>query len=730
MLDPDAEPPEQAVEGLAQLLSLKSGGAFLVCNARGDVTGGADGLFVDDTRLLSRFVLRTGGVLPSRLNSGVSRDNVFFVCHATNRPLPPMGGKAAPAGTLHIERRRLLWGQRIYERIRLSNFGSETVILPLVFEFDADFRDIFEVRGAKREARGERRPAEVSGRWVRFGYRGLDEVERSSVIAFSTPPGRLTSGQAEFLWSLSRGESEELYLEIGPYLEDAPSCERFRTVAAQARLQRRATRRTGAAVSADRGSAFDGWIAQARSDVALLSETLPTGPYPFAGIPWFCTPFGRDGIITAWQLLWLEPGLAAGVLRYLAARQATETHPFADAQPGKIMHETRGGEMCALGEMPFGLYYGGVDTTCLFVALAGAYFRRTGDLELIAEIWPNLKAAAAWMEGDGDSNGDGLIDYARAADTGLANQGWKDSGDSIFHADGRFPVGPIALVEVQGYAYAGWRAIAELAEALGEAGAEVSRARARRVQALVEERFWMQDEGFYAVALDGEGQPCRAITSNPGHLLFTGLPSPERAAAVTRRLLSAEFRTGWGLRTLAEGQARYNPMAYHNGSVWPHDTAIAAAGMARYGEREAARRLLGELFDAASHFQMRLPELFCGFDRTPGEPPVAYPVACMPQAWAAGSVFMLLQAALGVEINAPERRLNVHEPLMPRGVATLDIRGLDFDGDYFDLRFESRDGVVGAAIVEPPRGLRLDGAVRPLSPARGWRSRRSASVGL
>jgi len=726
MLDPDAEPPEQAVEGLHQLLSLKSGAGFLVCNSRGDVTGGADGLFVDDTRLLSRFILSTGGVLPSRLNSGVSRDNVFFVCHATNRPLPPMGGKAAPAGTLHIERRRLLWNDRVYERVRLSNYGAETVMLPLTFEFEADFRDIFEVRGATRALRGQTAAPQVDGRWVRFGYRGLDEVERSAVIAFSAPPGRLDARQARFLWSLERGESEELFVEIGRHLEDTPSAERFRRAAVDARLARRRQRRAGAAVSADKGSPFDAWIAQARSDVALLSEPLATGPYPFAGIPWFCTPFGRDGIITAWQMLWLEPALAAGVLRYLAARQATETNPFADAEPGKIMHETRGGEMCALGEMPFGLYYGGVDTTCLFVALAGAYFQRTGDAELIAEIWPNLIAAAGWMEGPGDSNGDGLVDYARAEETGLANQGWKDSGDSIFHADGRFPEGPVALVEVQGYAYAAWLAMADLTEALGVGGADAWRAQARRVRRLVEERFWMEDEEFYAVALDGEGRPCRAITSNPGHLLFAGLPAPERGAAVARRLLGAEFRTGWGVRTLARDQARYNPMAYHNGSVWPHDTAIAAAGMARYGEREAARRLLGELFEAASHFQMRLPELFCGFDKRPGEPPVAYPVACLPQAWAAGSVFMLLQAALGVELDAPSRLLTVREPLMPRGVANLDIRGLEFDGERFSLSFQCRDGTISVSAADAPRGLQFAGAVRPVSSARGWRSRRSA----
>src|SRR5690606_3602780 len=265
------------------------------------------------------------------------------------------------------------------------------------------------------------------------------------------------------------------------------------------------------------------------------------------------------------------------------------------------------GEMSALGEVPFGLYYGGVDTTCLFVALAGAYLRRTGDVDTIRAIWPNLIAAAGWMTGSGDTNGDGLIRYQRAAETGLSNQGWKDSEDSIFHSDGRFPEGPVALLEVQGYAYAAWQALADMASLTGEGPRDEWAARAEMMRRLVEDRFWLEDEQFYAIALDGDGSPCRAIGSNAGHLLFTGLPSPERTRSVSRRMLSAEFRSGWGVRTLATGQARFNPMSYHNGSVWPHDTAMAAAGMARYGERHAVALLLGEIYAAATHFRMRLP---------------------------------------------------------------------------------------------------------------------------
>ncbi|MGH7012228.1 MAG: amylo-alpha-1,6-glucosidase, partial [Caulobacteraceae bacterium] len=357
--------------------------------------------------------------------------------------------------------------------------------------------------------------------------------------------------------------------------------------------------------------------------------------------------------------------------------------------PGKIMHETRRGEMAQLGEVPFGLYYGGVDTTPLFIALAGAHFERTGDLGLVRELWPALSAAAEWLSSWGDSNGDGLIDYPRELHGGgLSNQGWKDSVDSIFHEDGRFAAGPIALVEVQGYAFAAWRAMARLAEALGEPepGAWLERAEAMRAR--VEERFWIEDKGFYGLAVDGEGCLCAPLASNPGHLLFVGLPGPERAAKVAKRLLSPRFDSGWGIRTLASSAVRYNPMSYHNGSIWPHDTALSLFGMARYGERAGVAKILSDLFDAAKHFEMRMPELLCGFPREPTEPPIAYPVACRPQAWAAGSTFLMLQACLGLSVNAARREVRLTRPHLPNGVDCLDIEGLALGGARVDIRFQ------------------------------------------
>ncbi|WP_313575859.1 amylo-alpha-1,6-glucosidase [Brevundimonas sp.] len=681
-------------DGLETLMALKDGDAFLVADHWGDVKAGADGLFERDTRLLSRFVLTVGRARPSRLSSGVTKDNVFFTCHSTNRPLPPMGGRSAPAGVLHLERRRFLWDRRLFERVRMVNHGVEDILLPLTFEFDADFADIFQVRGTVRPQHGEIHPPVIDGRRVTFSYTGLDGVRRTSCLAFSEPPARLSANRAEFMFSLPRGRSLDLFVECGLDACEQPDETRWRWHAILARLAMRRRLRRGAIVEGGRNQGFNDWLRQSRADIALLVTDLPTGPYPYAGTPWFSTPFGRDGIITAWQMLWIDPGLAKGVLTYLASRQATETNAFMDSAPGKIMHETRGGEMSVLGEVPFGLYYGGVDTTCLFVALAGAYAKRTNDYGTIRALWPNLIAAARWMSDYGDSNGDGLIDYARAADTGLSNQGWKDSEDSIFHADGRFPKGPVALLEVQGYAFAAWKALAEMGAVLGDGRALEWAARAEALRALVEDRYWMEDEGFYAIALDGDGEQCRAIASNAGHLLFTGLPSHERARRVTRRMLTAEFRSGWGLRTLAKGQARFNPMSYHNGSVWPHDTALAAAGMARYGERRAVAMLLGEIYGSAAHFQMRLPELFCGFVRETGEPPIAYPVACLPQAWAAGSVFLMMQSVLGLSIDAAEGLVEVNNPALPAGLDRLSITRLKVGDGVIDLHFQRLNGHV------------------------------------
>jgi glycogen debranching enzyme len=684
------EPDEARSSDPSELLSLKSGDSFLVADPQGDVLGAADGFFHSDTRILSRLRLLIGGKPAARLSFGLTRDNSAFTFHGANLALPPMGGRATPRGVIHVERKRCLWNDRLLERVRLTNFGLDEVMVPVAFEYAADFRDMFEVRGLKRARRGVLKPPELNGRHVTFAYEGLDGTERQGVLGFSEPPWRMSETRAEFMLTLAPDRRFDLYLEVSPFGCDIPSRETFILGMKAARDAVHDRRNRGAQIVCPDG-AFGAWIEQSRDDVAVLTTDLPTGPYPYAGIPWFSTTFGRDGIITAWQLLWLDPSLARGVLTFLAQNQATETSAFRDSQPGKIMHEARRGEMAELKEIPFGKYYGGVDTTPLFVALAGAYFQRTGDAALIRILWPALTAAIGWLEKHGDSNGDGFIDYARGADTGLANQGWKDSEDSVFHADGRFPKGPVALVEVQGYAFAAWKAMAILAKALGEPGGDDWNARAEAIRQGVEDRFWMPDQGFYAIALDGDGAPCEPHASNPGHLLFVGLPSAERARAVSKRLTSAEFDSGWGIRTLAQGQVRYNPMSYHNGSVWPHDTAVVLAGLSNYGEREGVARILGDMFDAGRSFDMRMPELMCGFNREPGERPIAYPVACLPQAWAAGSAFMMLQACLGLSIDAHRREVRMVRPTLPKGVNELSIRGLTVGDACVDIRVQRLD---------------------------------------
>ena len=702
---PDPAPPPDASARRVPLrmYALKHGDTFLVADALGNIAGDDDGLFHNDTRILSRFVVLLGGELPSLLGAGLSQDNAVFTSHSTNRTPSPLGDEGLPNGAIHLQRSRLLWNDRLYEQLRVENFGQAEVRVPLAIRFGADFHDMFEVRGASRLHRGRAAEPEVRGDSAVLRYTGLDKVARQAVIRFSETPQRLDRDTAEFLFRLPGHGALDLFVEVGAEeAPEAPGRARFRHACAQAKRRMRTLSRYGTVLRSS-GRLFNDWIEKSRADLSLLVTELPTGPYPYAGIPWFSTTFGRDAIITALQTLWLSPALARGVLRFLASRQALEASAFKDAQPGKIMHEARRGEMVALGELPFAEYYGGVDTTPLFVMLAGAYASRTGDTALIDELWPALLRAIGWVERVADGNPGGFLDYARSSEKGLSNQGWKDSYDSVFHADGRFPDGPIALVEVQGYAFAAFRTMGDLAAQRGlDDDATRWWVRAEALRVAVEERFWMEDLGFYALALDGHGQPCRVRASNAGHLLYCGLPSADRAARVARQLLDTPFDSGWGVRTLARGEANFNPMSYHNGSVWPHDGALCAAGLSRYGERAGVVRLLSGLFETAVHFDMRLPELFCGFPRVRGEGPIAYPVACLPQAWASGAVFMTLQACLGLKIDGARNRIRIDRPRLPNGIETLTVEALPVGERQVTLTFRR----IGDQVVVSPGSTR------------------------
>lgn len=693
---------------------LKHGDTFGVFDRYGDVHPlglGEQGLFHEGTRYLSRLEVRLGRVRPLLLSSTVNEANDVLAVDLTNADLTDDTGKIVlPRGGIHLLRSKFIWDGACYERLRLSNYAMGPVSLSLIIRFDADYVDIFEVRGARREKRGRLLDPVVQDQVCILGYEGLDRVIRRTTIGFQPTPAELQSGSARFDLTLDAQQSGAVYLIVSCRPE-IPGLRTVRDVHEEARQALAVSivesRKEQAAISTGNDQ-FNSWIERSGADLQMMVTHTDCGPYPYAGVPWFSTVFGRDGIITALQVSWVYPQIARGVLAYLAATQADTNDPAKDAEPGKILHETRAGEMAALGEIPFGRYYGSVDATPLFVMLAGACWQRTADRELVERLWPNIERALTWMETFGDPDGDGFVEYAQKSPSGLVQQGWKDSSDSVFHADGSMAEPPIALCEVQGYAYAAWLAAAELAAVLGDVGrSEQLRARARTLQTRFEEAFWLPELRTYALALDGKKNPCRVRTSNPGHCLYTGIVGPDRARELAVTLLEDTSFSGWGVRTLSSGQARYNPMSYHNGSVWPHDNALCAAGLARYGMRHQPIRILEGLFTAANFLDLqRVPELFCGFGRRRGAGPTLYPVACLPQAWASGSVYMMLQACLGLSIDTPGREIRFDNPALPDWLPNVRITRLQVGEGTADLLVERHAHDVGVIV------LRRTGQVR------------------
>jgi glycogen debranching enzyme len=692
---------------------LKDADTFGVFDRYGDVHTiglGEQGLFHEGTRHLSRLEVRLGKVRPLLLSSSVNEANDILAVDLTNPDITSEDGHIQlPRGVLHLLRTKFIWKDTCYERLRLSNYGMGAVSLSLSLRFDADFVDIFEVRGSRRERRGRRLDPLVENNICILGYEGLDGVIRRTNLEFHPTPASLDSVSARFDLALSAQQSAAIYLATSCQEADPPRQLPNSYDEAQAALAGAVRARKGEqAVVMTGNQEFNRWLSRSSADLQMMITETEHGLYPYAGVPWFSTVFGRDGIITALQLLWLNPDVARGVLAYLAAHQADRVIPEQDAEPGKILHETRAGEMAALGEIPFGRYYGSVDSTPLFVMLAGAYYQRTADRAFMEKLWPHVERALEWMQTYGDPDGDGFLEYARRSPKGLVQQGWKDSHDSVFHQDGTMAEAPIALCEVQGYAYAAWQAGAEIASMLGDrTGGDMMRGRARQLRERFEEAFWLPDLGTYALALDGKKRACQVLTSNPGHCLFTGIVRPDRAHTVARTLMNDASYCGWGIRTLAAGEARYNPMSYHNGSVWPHDNGLAAAGMARYGLRDEPMRVLEGLFTAANFLDLqRMPELFCGFPRRSGEGPTLYPVACLPQAWASGSVFMVLQACLGMSIDTPAREVRLENPALPEWLPEVRIANLRVGDGTADILFERHPHDVGVTV------LRREGRIR------------------
>jgi glycogen debranching enzyme len=687
------------------LRNLKCDDAFGVIDAHGDVgtvLDTAEGLFYRDTRYLSRFEMRLEGKRPLLLSSVVHEDKAALSVELTNPDILIEGQEKLARDTIFLHRTKILWQSVCYERISVKNFSAQSRRLRIDFLCDSDFRDLFEVRGTKRLRRGQVTSLVNADRSITFRYAGLDAIVRRATFQFDPQPSRIEANRATFELELAPHAQSTLFVTI-VFEEQGIVAVAPRNFFYAYRETRRARRELTAGIATISSSSkpFDDVICRATSDAYTLITAGPLGPYPYAGIPWFNTVFGRDGIITALLMLWVDPLIARGVLRTLADTQATTFEAMSDAQPGKILHEMRHGEMARLQEVPFGRYFGAVDATPLFVVLAGLYLERTGDIRTIQDLWPHVTAALHWIDHYGDIDGDGFVEYSRAQESGLANQGWKDSYDAIFHEDGTGAVGPIALCEVQGYVFAAKRHAAKIAALLGKAKlASELLAQAERLRLTFEAKFWCEGIGSYALALDGAKRPCRVLASNAGHTLFAGIASPERARRVAQNLLGPTAFSGWGIRTLAIDQPRFNPMSYHNGSVWPHDNALIAIGFANYGLKSEAARVLTAMVDAATHQELsRLPELFCGFARRPGRAPTPYPVACAPQAWSAASVFGLLGGCLGLEMAQEHDEIRLRDPVMPEFLDEVILRNLRLGSSSMDLRLHRYGNDVTANVL-------------------------------
>ena len=709
---------------------LKYGETFAVMNRLGDVESiglGEQGLYYRGTRHLSRLTLRMADKVPQLLRSTIQDDNAFLTLDMMNPDVYRDGRLLLPRGSFHLFRSKFLWQDVCYDKLRLSNFWSAVVETSISLDFAADYADIFQVRGTKRTRTGEVLPAVVENDGVVLSYLGLDGRLRRTRLQFSPPPTRITQSSVRFAVTLE--PKEETSISITTTCEQEET--RRETVDFGAAMSRAFSSLEGIKRQFCRittsDSRFNAWLSRSEADVLMMINGNPEGAYPYAGVPWFNTVFGRDGILTAMECLWAAPWIARSVLKYLAETQATSVIPDQDAEPGKILHEMRHGEMANLKEVPFGRYYGSVDATPLFVMLAGRYLDCSGDLPFIKEIWPHLLAALDWIDIYGDADKDGFVEYRAQSEKGLTQQGWKDSYDSVFYADGSLASPPIALCEVQGYVYAARKAASQIATQLGliDLAQELDR-KADALKKQFELSFWDEELGTYVLALDGEKKPCRVRSSNAGHCLWSGIASPERAPRLAKTLLSEELFCGWGVRTIGSSEARYNPMSYHNGSVWPHDNAIIASGLARYGYRQEALRILGALFEAGTFMELnRLPELFCGFHkRSDVEGPTLYPVACSPQAWAAGSPYMLLESCLGItvqpgEAQSGERRVEFSSPELPEGIDQIQLTNLRVGKLFVDLRLRRKGGEVSVEVLRADEDIKIDVHRKTLSSLTG-----------
>lgn len=682
---------------------LKENDLFLITDPLGNINGfdhcldghssqgTITGLFGQDSRFLSRSELQIEGKSPIPLgNHSINGYAIEVTC--TN---PPIQGKFN-SDKLAIHRKLALRGA-LLEEISIQNFDSQAISFQVTLSFAADFRDVFEVRQyANRNHWGESRCAQESDN-ITFTYQGLCNGEMSSRIEFShRVPDQIIN--QTLVWDLTLAPHEIVTLGYrlipqldGKQISHLPPAATLADAIAASQAEQVQWTNHATSIRTSHAS-FNTIIEQAEQDIYLLLQSFNGRKVLAAGIPWYSTLFGRDAIIAAQQTLILDSDIARDTLITLAEHQGQSVSAWHDEEPGKVMHELRLGEMARCHEIPHTPYYGTIDATPLWILLYLDYFQWTGDEQTLETLWPNALAAMAWIENASDHRG--YLCYERQSQRGLDNQGWKDSDDCIVNSDGEIAEGAIALCEVQGYMYSAYARMSEIAHTRGDIdNAQHWKKKATQLKASFNRDFWMADLGFIALALTEDNQPVNSLTSNPGHCLGLGILDSEKAEQVGERLMQPDLFNGWGIRTLSQQSKAYNPISYHNGSIWPHDTALIAVGMRKIGQVEHTFSLTESLFDMTqSQSDKRPPELFCGFDRQEKQPPISYPVACSPQAWATGSIFQLLQQMLNPEPNAIDRTLTLNRPSLPKGLDTLEISNLKIGQDQLDIKLHRQDG--------------------------------------
>jgi glycogen debranching enzyme len=671
------------------------------------------GIYHQGMRFLSQLELKLNDKKPILLSSAIKEDNDILSVDLTN---PDLSACNILENSLHISRNMFLRNGVYYEEISIANYGEQSCKFNISLAFGADFRDLFEIRGIVREIPVNKVELSTTENEILFSYDGMDKLKRKTIIVFSPmDKPSIHRHRALFHFTLAPHEVKKInYTILFDTEEKFISTEQERQTIdfdnAKSLIQEDIikTRSLFPEIFTS-NEQFNHWINRSRADLLSLLTQTPYGKYPYAGVPWYNTAFGRDGIITAMEVLWIAPEIGKDVLRFLSAIQATDFIPEKDAEPGKIMHETRTGEMANTGEVPFKEYYGTIDATPLYIMLAGMYYERTDNLEFIKSIWSHIKAALYWIDHYGDIDGDGFVEYKHKAENGLTNQGWKDSHDSIMYENGVLCEPPIALAEVQGYVYGAKKFASLLAEALNENELAIQlKQQAEELKRKFNEIFWDADLKSYVLALDGNKTACRVISSNPGHCLFTGIIDKDKARPLVKSLTDEKMFSGWGIRTLSTDVPRYNPMSYHNGSIWPHDNALIAFGFARYGFQHEVLKVTQALFDASLFIELqRLPELYCGFSRRRNEGPTAYPVACSPQAWSVAAVFMLLQSCLRIEINALEKKIVFNKPELPEYLEKISISNLRVGESICQFELYRHQYDVGFNVIQKPEDWEL-----------------------